>query len=1004
MPRNGKTNRTSSNTLSGESQAHSRQFLRLVPYEQDPLLTLARLLLERSLTPPVDLSQDVVLFPHSSIVPRFRQVLLNTAREYGVTALVPPYNGTLSGWLQRLLPNDGRLLAGSAREALLFEALNDHPQLCAKYGTWPLIDSLLALFDELSANHKLDTRDAQALARRLAEGYGITDPTLAPLGDEARLAYTLWQAWQQQLHSSNLVDEPHWLADGLARSIELLPPHGHIYAAGFVHFSQSEFSWLKALLARQRLTLVVHGQAGDHGDGYHPDSLVSTLLRELDLSPVPVEKPDAFSSALDEVFRHQGDDMRTRARRLAAARPESPLEGRVVIHEACDAEHEARAIDIQVRRWRLQGLHDIGIVTNDRRLARRVRALLERANVYLLDTAGWALSTTSAATVLMRWLECVEQDFAHAPLLDLLKSPFLALDEIANENTVLVFEQSVIKHHKLRRSLERYTKTVAESRVALNAVHGVETVSGIQALLHTLSQAASRLHPLLTGRPRRASDFLQAIFHALETLGIAGRYAEDAAGQQLLAELQQMHVGLAARPVTMHWRQFHTWLRRILEQRNFRPEMSGRDVELMGMPESRLYQFDAVIIAGATHEHLPGRIVDSPFFNDGVRRQLGLPEKREKRNVAFHDFRRLLEAAPAVMISLRREQDGEAIIPSPWVERLKAFHTLAYGAALSDRVLERLAHAPETQLAHHDASPMPGPAVRPGVRIPPSLVPTTISASAHQRLVDCPYQYYVHHCLRLKSPEEVREQLDKADYGQRVHQILQAFHEDVTHLPGPFAEAITADNRATAQASLTEITQAAFADDIKNDYLARGWLYRWLQSLPRYLDWQIQHARHWTPVAAECTREQTLGGGADEVKLTGRVDRLDQAPQGLAIIDYKTGAVPPLEMILAGEAVQLPFYSLLLDKPVQAARFLALDRNVSSKAGVEGETLATLATQVRQRLQRVQHAMRGGAGLPAWGDSITCGHCQVEGLCRRGLWREAPQKNGGLTAADVRMG
>ena len=66
----------------------------------------------------------------------------------------------------------------------------------------------------------------------------------------------------------------------------------------------------------------------------------------------------------------------------------------------------------------------IGVIVNDRTVARRARALLERAGVLVRDEAGWPFSTTSAATAIGRWLDVVSGDAYHRDLLDLLKLPF----------------------------------------------------------------------------------------------------------------------------------------------------------------------------------------------------------------------------------------------------------------------------------------------------------------------------------------------------------------------------------------------------------------------------------------------------------------------------------------------------------------------------------------------------------------------------------------------------
>ncbi len=111
-------------------------------------------------------------------------------------------------------------------------------------------------------------------------------------------------------------------------------------------------------------------------------------------------------------------------------------------------EQEARAAEVQVRRWLLAGKQNIAIVAQDRLVARRVRALLERAGVLVRDESGWTLSTLAVSTVLMRWLDALQSDFYYQDLLDLLKSPFIFADQPAQERKQAVYqlEQLVRKH------------------------------------------------------------------------------------------------------------------------------------------------------------------------------------------------------------------------------------------------------------------------------------------------------------------------------------------------------------------------------------------------------------------------------------------------------------------------------------------------------------------------------------------------------------------------------
>ncbi len=961
--------------------------IELIPYADDPLSVAAeRLIAAARPTRPLDLRRAVVLFPHSGAIPRFRQVLLARAESRGHEALLAPHCGTLRSWAATFAEPDRRQLSEVGRELLLLEALAEHPSLVDRFGTWPLVDSLFDLFDELGANG-VGLGDQQTFARALAAGYGIDGLPPAPLSDEAQLAHTLWNGWRRQLQDEGARDALGAYLSGLGQSLQELNSEAHLYLVGFVLLTRAEIEWVRELVARGQLTLLLHGRAGEHG--YHPEAVFSRVLHELD---VRLEMPPAgtpYSQFVDTAYALTEGDLSERARHLADRHPESPAGGRLAIHEATDFEQEARAIDVQARYWLLQGHRRIGIVTNDRKLARRVRALLERAQIVLRDEAGWALSTTSAATALMRLIDCVEQDFAFGPLLDLLRSPFVSLHLSSAElhERTMWLEQS-LRQLDVTSGLRVYQRALTRQHAALSSRYDARAPAALKELFARLNEATMPLTRLIDARGRPAQEYLCALNAALDALGMRAAYETDEAGASILALLEEMLTAFAARPLSTSWGQVRQWLRRNLERRRFQPPTRG-GVQLMGFSESRLCRFDALIIAGALREHLPGYVRASPLFNDGVRQQLGLPPRTLERTALFNDLRRLLEAAPRVLITLRAEQAGENIAPSPWIERLRALHKIAYGSALDDPLLARLARSPTTDVVCADSQPLPRPRPYPVATLPPGLVPHTVSASAHQSLLDCPYQYYARYGLRLSLVEEFREQLEKREYGERVHRILQAFHIGVAGLPGPFSERLAPQTLSAAQAMLAAITEAVFAPDIARSPLARGWSMRWQAMIAPYLHWQLKREERFTPAAGELPRERALTEGEVTVSLSARIDRIDHSAHGCGIIDYKTGRVPKLHEVVAGEQVQLPFYGLVVPQPAIEARYLELDGpRVRDGIALEGEALQTLSEQVRIRLLATQRALRMGTGLPAWGDDTTCARCSMQGLCRREMWHQ----------------
>jgi ATP-dependent helicase/nuclease subunit B len=975
MPPTGTASLANSSILSADPA------IWLLPYGDDPLRYLARLLLERHREQLPDLSHQIVLFPHAGAAARFRLILLAQARAAGLAALLPPVIDTLAAWARRRAGGEGQPLNETSREILLRGLLDELPVWSRQYDTWSLVGSLLALFDELTLQRCRLPEEPAALLRRIGQLSAAGLQEGSPFVDEARLVHTLWAAWRAHLARHRWQDAAQELDAGLRRGLEDLPADTRLYLAGFVDFTRAEREWLMMQMAQGRLTLVLQGHAA-------ADDPAAGLWRNLgDIAGVAPR--DAYGAFLDRAFARGGARLPQRAREQREAAAVSPARARLTIHEAADAESEARAIDLQVRRWRLQGLRDIGIVTADRRLARRVRALLERARIVLLDAAGWALSTTSAATALARWLECLEQNFAHAPLLDLLKSPFLQPGGQRTELGRLLpwFERYVVREYNIAAGLDNYRHGLSRARA--EAKVGTDTGAAVflEQLLESIDAAAAALRALRREHRVPALDFLAALQESLVRLGLHAGFEADAAGCELLAVLEEMRLAAMHAQPRLSWDEFHQWLRRQMEQRRFHPPMPGHGVELMGFAESRLYHGEALIIAGCLREYLPGDIGAPPYFNDDIRTELGLPSLARRYAGKFHDFRRLLEAAPRVMISLRAERDGEPLSPSPWVERLRTFHALAYGESLADPALAWLVQQPQTMIAAREIT-LPPPVQPPAPRLPPALVPAVFTATDHQRLIDCPYQFFAACGLGLAAAKEIEEEIDKADFGQYVHRILQAFHAGVRGLPGPWRQPLDDATLPQAHALLNEISQAIFAADLRRHFVARAWLYRWQQCIPAYLAWERVRAADWQVQATELKVQRELCEGDTCVAIAGRLDRVDRGSGGIALIDYKTGGYPSRDLVMRGENIQLPFYALLLDeKNIAQAVFLSLQPgDVAEKVALDAETLARLRTALRQRLLLLKRQLEEAVPLPAWGDAETCAVCAMEGLCRRQLW------------------
>lgn len=947
------------------------------PYSEDLLVRAAEHALRHA--QPPDLSQVVVLMVDPLAAADLQRQILQRARAAGHAAVLGLRITTLRDWIESRVPDTATPLSDPARQLLLVEALRSHRGLFGEDDPWRIADSLLELFDELSRHRIPLPHNTEQLAERMTRGYRIAGTPPEPLTREAFIVHRLWQAWQEQTTAREQRDPwQHYLNKLLAQTLPDAD-EPHYLLVGPQADTPAERAWVAARLKTGRADWLLHGDM--------TSGPVARLLNELtELGVADTVRDHASAGArgqcLAAVYPHADTDLRQRAAQLAATCPDSPLHGHLATLAADSAEQEARAIDIQVRRWLLEGRRRIGIVTEDRRLARRVRALLERAGIALADAGGWALSTTSAAACLERWLQTVEEDFAHQPLLDFLKSPFLSTPEqrAAHLSAVYRLEHDVILHENIARGLVRYRRHLDFRRQRLGWPQAV--VEPINALLDRLESAARALSRLQNGsHPTRA--YLTALRDSLTLLGVWHTLDTDAAGQSLLRLWEELDAAAQQTPLTFTWPEFRIWLGRTLETRNFRPSLNGGPVQLLNLEQSQLLRFDALVVGGCDRGHLPGKDRATPFFNVGVRRELGLPTWEDRLAERLHQFRHALECAPQVLLTWRREDQGEPLLPAPWVEGLETLHRLAYGHGLEDAALRSLLQAEHANVAAPAPAPLPLPPRMPRPRIPAELLPESATASNHQHLIDCPYRYFAADCLRLSPTEAVRELLQKSDYGERVHRCLEAFHSDVPGLPGPFLHVCTADTRTAAIDLLERIAEAVFARDLEDNFQHRGWLKRWLQLIPDYIDWQIRRAQSWQVAQVEMRTQRDLDAG---VRLEGRLDRIDSNGDSEAIVDYKTGGVPPQADIDAGEAVQLPVYALLRGGTIEQVEYVQLGPRVRRSGGVAGDELRTLCADVEQRIGTLHAAIAAGQPLPAWGDAESCRRCPMDGLCRRAAW------------------
>ncbi|MDH5391559.1 MAG: PD-(D/E)XK nuclease family protein [Gammaproteobacteria bacterium] len=924
-----------------------------------------------------DLNQLVIIVPAPDLIYTFRKFLLSYLSSKNINAIIGTEISPLRKWVESniLLNNQQRsFINNHCRQLIILEALQAYPAHFKDENLWQVSASLLQLFDELTLNSlnpsAINETDWQ---QRLKTLYAVnTNPE--HLTNEAQLIYQLWSAWHQQLEDDSLIDQTNAYVQRLeSRSAQAIKDKFFIIA-GAEKLTLNEMAFIKNLSLSNTVHYFIQASPEDIKHQQHPDHFVHKIIESLAFNQKIIKNPDA-NAVINKAFEHHlAINVRARHDKTNADSNDN-----FYVFAAFNEDHESSAVDLQVRQWLLEGKRNIAIVTENRKLARRVRALLERAGINLIDSVGWSLSTTNAASIVERWLQCIEQDFAAVTLLDFLKSPFFKDNERNDSllNDIFRFEQDIIFHERISGNIQRYKNALQLRKNRLTHWES-SCYENIHHLLTELDEQSRTLVSLfLSNKKVAASEYLKALSQSFIQLGITSSLQMNEAGEQVLAEITHMLNACEISDPDMNWFDFRTWLSSAFENHHYSPSSAASHVRLLNLKQSNSGYYDAVIIASTEATQLPGPAPKTPFFNHHVRHSLGLSDWQQHKSEKYYLFRRLLQSAGQTLVTYCIEKNNEEQLPSPWLQTLLDFYQQSQNDSHYPAFLYELLKSNKTSVLSSTDIKLPDLTVAASPMIGQSRIPASFTSSRHQRLINCPYQFFANDVLELKAPEELILELQKSEYGQKVHKILEMYH--LSKVPkNTFEDALKL---------LQSISEESFRQEIEDNFLHRGWLKRWLDHCENYLKWQQLREQEWAFHDAETDHLVSL---KNNIELKGRIDRIDKQAAALAIIDYKTSSKTPSQSdVLCGEDIQLSTYALLVEN-ISQVEYLKLDEangKVSSGALLEAEELHVTTQKTKERLLDLVKQLENNVALISNGNEEVCQFCNMSGLCRKDFWR-----------------
>jgi len=312
-----------------------------------------------------------------------------------------------------------------------------------------------------------------------------------------------------------------------------------------------------------------------------------------------------------------------------------------------------------------------------------------------------------------------------------------------------------------------------------------------------------------------------------------------------------------------------------------------KGLQLMGLLETRLINFDNIIMTSVNDEILPLGRQNNTFIPYDIRKEMGLNTFSENDAIYAYHFYRLMQRAKNVHLVYNTESDG-------------------MGSGEKSRFISQIKFESNHQITESFAAP--SFKTQPLKEIEIEKTPQTlekintwaesgISPSSLSSYLRNPIDFYEQRVFGIKEVEEAEEMVSAKTLGNIVHGTLEELYK-------PYLKNVLhPQDYKKIRAIKNEVLDLFFKKEYKDGHTTQGPNYLVFKIAERIIDGVLEKDEKLATeselrileIEAKYNIPFTLTNGK-VVTFNGVIDRIDEVDGQIRIIDYKTGAVKDVKI------------------------------------------------------------------------------------------------------------
>lgn len=423
-----------------------------------------------------------------------------------------------------------------------------------------------------------------------------------------------------------------------------------------------------------------------------------------------------------------------------------------------------------------------------------------------------------------------------------------------------------------------------------------------------------------------------------------------------------------------------------------------KGLQVMGFLETRILDFENVIILSVNEDLLPASSNKPSFIPFNIRKAFGLPTYEENHAISAFHFYRLLQRArniyilyntePKVILTGERSRfllqiEHELLRRFPEKIQLtqKVISTkIAGGAPEKISVVKNEAVMKElSRFLSRDGNP----------------ASSSLSPSALTAYIACPLRFYLRYIAGLNEKEEIEENMEAATFGSVFHKTMQHMYSGV--------EIVNIDIIGQLKKKVNEIVDQAIHEEFININQLEGKNIL-LRNIIRELVNRILEAEKTYAPFRIIQLEKDINsyfniGNNLQVRLKGIIDRVDEKGDIYRVIDYKTGRLEKKKLRDLSEYFTDPafkeyfqamYYAFMLHRNMPENKIISalfVMRNLQGGMVYLNNNEPFKAEQFREfenhLIVLLNEIFSSGVPFSQTDDLDRCKYCAYAGICNR---------------------